>query len=54
MCKACPVRRPCASWALATAQEYGIRGGMDEEELVLACRRKHLSARKRSSSGPDA
>ncbi|MER6976636.1 WhiB family transcriptional regulator [Streptomyces carpinensis] len=31
--KTCPVRRPCASRALATAHQYGIWGGTHEEEL---------------------
>jgi WhiB family redox-sensing transcriptional regulator len=53
VCKTCPVRRQCASWALATAQAHGIWGGMDEEELVLAQRRSRLSTRKRSGSRPD-
>lgn len=39
VCQTCPVRQQCASWALATAQEYGIWGGMDEEERVRARRR---------------
>lgn len=43
VCKACPVRRQCAGWALTTAQEYGIWGGMDEEELALARRRRKRS-----------
>ncbi|MEU1600037.1 WhiB family transcriptional regulator [Streptomyces sp. NPDC005708] len=54
VCKPCPVRQQCASWALATAQQYGIWGGMDEEELVLARSRKRLRTRKRSSSRPEA
>lgn len=45
VCRACPVRRQCGSWALATAQEYGIWGGMDEEERVMAHRRGRLSTR---------
>lgn len=49
VCETCTVRRQCARWALATAQEHGIRGGLDEEELVLAHRRRHLSTR---NNGP--
>ncbi|MFE7169831.1 WhiB family transcriptional regulator [Streptomyces sp. NPDC057616] len=51
VCKTCPVRRQCASWALATAQEYGIWGGMDEEERVRARRRRLLSARENGPRG---
>jgi WhiB family redox-sensing transcriptional regulator len=54
VCKTCPVQRQCATWALATAQEYGIWGGMDEEELVSARRRKRLGTGKRPSSRTDA
>ncbi|MFF0305583.1 WhiB family transcriptional regulator [Streptomyces sp. NPDC004562] len=46
VCRMCPVRRQCASWALATAQQYGIWGGMDEEERVVAHRRGRLSTRE--------
>ncbi|MFJ8364333.1 WhiB family transcriptional regulator [Streptomyces sp. NPDC093984] len=33
VCKPCPVRRQCASWAVTKAQQYRICGGVDEEEL---------------------
>lgn len=32
VCARCPVRRACGDFALRTNQEYGIWGGMDEEE----------------------
>jgi WhiB family redox-sensing transcriptional regulator len=32
VCAACPVRRPCLDFALATRQPYGIWGGMTPEE----------------------
>jgi WhiB family redox-sensing transcriptional regulator len=51
VCKTCPVRRQCGSWALATAQEYGIWGGMDEEERVRARRRRRLTTRECGPSG---
>jgi len=49
VCGTCPVRRQCGSWALDTAQAYGIWGGMDEEERVMAHRKGRLSAR---ANGP--
>jgi WhiB family redox-sensing transcriptional regulator len=53
VCKTCPVRRQCASWALAKAQEYGIWGGMDEEERVRARRRKPSQHRGKRPLGEE-
>ncbi len=30
ICRNCPVREPCASFALATRERYGVWGGMTE------------------------
>ncbi|WP_030905067.1 WhiB family transcriptional regulator [Streptomyces sp. NRRL F-5126] len=49
VCKTCPVRRQCADWALTTAQEYGIWGGMEAEERVLMRRRERSAASERVS-----
>jgi WhiB family redox-sensing transcriptional regulator len=32
VCAACPVRRPCLDWAMASGQEAGVWGGTTEEE----------------------
>lgn len=40
ICAGCPVRFDCLNWALDTAQEYGIWGGMTRRE-----RRAHAGAR---------
>jgi WhiB family redox-sensing transcriptional regulator len=32
VCARCPVRNLCAEFALCTNQEYGIWGGLDEDE----------------------
>jgi len=32
VCYACPVRMACLKFAVATNQEFGIWGGLDEEE----------------------
>ncbi len=32
ICARCPVRKPCLTYSLATGQQYGIWGGLDEEE----------------------
>jgi WhiB family transcriptional regulator, redox-sensing transcriptional regulator len=43
VCDACPVRRPCLTYALATGQEFGIWGGCDENE------RRRLHRQRRQS-----
>ena len=35
LCAACPVQRPCLTYALTTRQEFGIWGGYDEHERRL-------------------
>lgn len=32
ICASCPVAAPCREYALRTNQEYGVWGGLDEEE----------------------
>lgn len=32
VCAGCPVRRECGEWALESGQDYGIWGGMTEQE----------------------
>jgi WhiB family redox-sensing transcriptional regulator len=32
VCAACPVRRPCLEWAVATGQRYGVWGGLSDRE----------------------
>ena len=32
ICAGCPVRQPCLDYALATGQQFGIWGGLDETE----------------------
>lgn len=32
LCRRCPVLQECLKWALDTRQEYGVWGGMSEEE----------------------
>ena len=39
VCVRCPVRRPCLDFALATHQEYGVWGGLDEHERRALQRR---------------
>ena len=42
VCRACPVRAECLEWSLATYQDAGVWGGLDEEE-----RREIRRARRR-------
>ena len=44
ICETCAVREPCLSWALETAQDAGVWGGMTEEER-RALRRTRSSQR---------
>jgi len=45
ICRKCPVITQCLKWALDTAQESGVWGGMSEEERrVLLRRRRRLVA----------
>lgn len=41
VCRRCPVASECLAWALDTGQEFGVWGGMDEDE------RKPLSRARR-------
>jgi WhiB family transcriptional regulator, redox-sensing transcriptional regulator len=41
ICRGCPVRTICLSWALASDQEHGIWGGLTEDER----RRLHRRSR---------
>ena len=45
ICFACPVRVDCLEWALATAQDAGVWGGVSEEE-----RRALRRARRREAT----
>ena len=40
VCRGCPVRGTCLSWALDTEQEAGIWGGTTEEERRRLVRRR--------------
>jgi WhiB family transcriptional regulator, redox-sensing transcriptional regulator len=45
VCEDCSVRSDCLEWSLATAQDAGVWGGLDEEE-----RREIRRARRRAAS----
>jgi WhiB family transcriptional regulator, redox-sensing transcriptional regulator len=45
VCRGCPVRAECLEWSLATYQDAGVWGGLDEEE-----RREIRRARRRAGA----
>ena len=45
VCSRCPVRLQCLEWAMATAQDSGVWGGLSEEERRALRRRGHRSLR---------
>ncbi|BDM69458.1 hypothetical protein HEK616_29450 [Streptomyces nigrescens] len=49
VCRQCPVMDECREWALASGQDNGIWGGLDEEER-RAERRRMARRRARSNS----
>lgn len=51
VCRRCPVREACAEWALAV-QEYGVAGGMDEEDR--RSERRARARERRSQAGASA
>jgi WhiB family redox-sensing transcriptional regulator len=48
ICRACPVRAECLEWSLATYQDAGVWGGLDEEERreIRRARRRALGIRR--------
>lgn len=39
-CAVCPVRAKCLEWALESGQEWGVWGGLDEDERAALSRRR--------------
>jgi WhiB family redox-sensing transcriptional regulator len=50
ICAGCPVRQQCLDYALASGQQYGIWGGLDEQER----RRLRQQLRKRGPGSVQA
>ena len=46
VCAVCDVQEACLAWALATRQDYGVWGGLTEDER-RALRRRNSRARAR-------
>lgn len=51
VCRRCEVQETCLRWALNKHQDFGIWGGLDEEERVVL-RRREQRMRRGESSGP--
>jgi WhiB family transcriptional regulator, redox-sensing transcriptional regulator len=48
VCRACAVRSDCLEWSLATFQDAGVWGGLDEEERrVIRRARRRATAEQR-------
>ncbi|MEA2829070.1 MAG: WhiB family transcriptional regulator, redox-sensing transcriptional regulator [Actinomycetota bacterium] len=45
VCAACPVREECLEYAIATRQDDGVWGGLDETERRRLRRRRQAAAR---------
>lgn len=46
ICKECPVQRDCLEFSLATREQYGVWGGLDEAERHSTIRRRLANMRK--------
>ncbi|MFE9927948.1 WhiB family transcriptional regulator [Streptomyces sp. NPDC005533] len=51
VCRRCPVQEPCLQWALEGGQDFGVCGGMSEEERRAAKRRAARAAARGRSAG---
>jgi WhiB family redox-sensing transcriptional regulator len=48
VCRSCAVRTDCLEWSLATFQDAGVWGGLDEEERrVIRRARRRAAAQER-------
>ncbi|AXR73181.1 MULTISPECIES: WhiB family transcriptional regulator [Auritidibacter] len=45
ICNQCPVMEQCLQWAISTGQDYGVWGGMSEDERRALKRRKARARR---------
>ncbi|MGK5497294.1 WhiB family transcriptional regulator [Streptomyces sp. URMC 125] len=51
VCRRCPVMETCLAWALETGQDFGVWGGLSEDERRAMKRRTaRQAARARKSS----
>jgi WhiB family transcriptional regulator, redox-sensing transcriptional regulator len=55
VCRGCAVRLDCLEWSLATCQDAGVWGGLDEEErrVIRRARRRALAASAAAGTAPE-
>lgn len=46
VCKTCPVIEECLSFSLDTEEQYGVWGGLSEEERQVIVRRRRITSAK--------
>ncbi len=51
-CARCPVREACLTFAVSTSQDYGIWGGLTEDERRNLRRRQRAAARRPAAGRP--
>lgn len=44
LCSTCPCKQPCLDFAMETRQEFGVWGGLDEQERLALRRARRRSA----------
>lgn len=54
ICRGCPVRTMCADWAISTGAEYGIWGGLREEDRRRIRADMPVAAHAAPAGGPQA
>lgn len=45
ICQGCPVKSECLDWSINTNQEFGIFGGLTDDERLLLIRRASRAKR---------
>lgn len=51
ICAGCPVREGCLDFAIDTGQQYGIWGGLNQDERAAEVRQRNKAARQAQAGG---
>lgn len=51
ICDKCPVKTTCRDWAIENGQEYGVWGGLTEDELQAIKRKRNAAKKQPSTAG---
>jgi len=54
VCRSCPARRACLEWAIQTGADFGIWGGLAEDERRALQRRRRRTGRAATDSPQNA